>query len=74
MNGIPDRHAIERRREKYKRGIKVRLEAMDDIQAPPTGTTGTVVGVDGIGQIMVEWSNGSHLSVIPEAGDSITII
>ncbi len=32
---------------------------MDDIQAPPVGTKGTVRGVDDIGSIMVSWDNGS---------------
>ena len=36
---------------------------MDDIQAPPVGTKGTVRGVDDIGSIMVSWDNGSSLSV-----------
>ena len=37
---------------------------MDDIQAPPIGTEGTVIGVDDIGSIMVRWDNGSGLSVV----------
>ena len=36
---------------------------MDDVQAPPIGTKGTVLGVDDIGSIMVAWDNGSGLSV-----------
>ena len=36
---------------------------MEDIQAPPIGTKGTVRGVDDIGSIMVSWDNGSSLSV-----------
>jgi len=36
---------------------------MDDVQAPPVGTKGTVRGVDDIGSIMVAWDNGSGLSV-----------
>ena len=31
---------------------------MDDPQAPPVGTKGTVRGVDDIGSIMVAWDNG----------------
>lgn len=30
------------------------------------GDEGTITGVDGIGQIMVKWDNGSTLSIIPE--------
>jgi hypothetical protein len=36
---------------------------MDDPQAPPVGTKGTVRGVDDIGSIMVAWDNGCGLSV-----------
>ena len=37
---------------------------MDDAQAPPVGTRGTVIGVDDTGSIMVAWDNGSGLNVI----------
>ena len=37
---------------------------MDDLQAPPPGTRGTVIGVDAIGSIMVSWDNGSGLNVV----------
>ena len=60
---------ITKEKLKYLRGIytpgtRVRLEYMDDIQAPPIGTLGTVRGVDDIGSIMVQWDNGSSLSVV----------
>lgn len=51
-------------RERYKAGARVELLQMDDIQAPPIGTHGTVIGVDDIGSIMVRWDNGSSLSVV----------
>ena len=57
------RETIERLREEYPAGCRVELEQMDDVQAPPTGTKGTVIGVDAIGSIMVKWDNGSTLSV-----------
>lgn len=37
---------------------------MEDVQAPPIGTKGTVLGVDDIGSIMVAWDNGSLLNVV----------
>ena len=37
---------------------------MDDVQAPPIGTKGTVVGVDDTASIMVAWDNGSGLNVV----------
>ena len=32
--------------------------------APPIGAKGTVIGVDSIGSIMVNWDNGSTLSIV----------
>ena len=37
---------------------------MDDIQAPPIGTLGTVKHVDDIGTIHVSWDTGSGLGVV----------
>ena len=51
-------------REQYPVGARVELVQMDDPQAPPIGTKGTVRGVDAIGSIMVSWDNGSSLSVV----------
>ena len=50
-------------RETYPAGTRVELLQMDDPQAPSIGTRGTVIGVDDIGSIMVDWDNGSGLSV-----------
>lgn len=55
---------IERLKAKYPKGTRVRLVRMDDIQAPPIGTLGTVIGVDDIGSILVNWDNGSSLNVV----------
>ena len=48
----------------YPKGTRVELVKMDDVQAPPIGTQGTVSGVDDIGTIMVVWDNGSHLGLV----------
>lgn len=32
---------------------------MDDTQAPPIGTLGTVIGVDAIGSLLMSWDNGN---------------
>ncbi|WP_374848987.1 DUF4314 domain-containing protein [Enterococcus gallinarum] len=55
---------LEKLRKQYPLGTRVELIRMEDIQAPPTGTRGTVIGVDDIGSIMVSWDNGSSLSVV----------
>lgn len=46
---FPTKETIEMLRSEYPDGTRVRLVKMDDVQAPPIGTEGTVVGVDGIG-------------------------
>lgn len=51
-------------REAFPVGARVRLIRMEDFQAPPIGTLGTVKGVDDIGSVMVSWDNGSSLSVV----------
>ena len=51
-------------RERFPQGARVELVRMDDLQAPPIGTLGTVFGVDDSGSIMVRWDNGSGLSVV----------
>ena len=45
-------------------GTRVELVKMDDVQAPPAGTCGTVTGIDDTGSLMVRWDNGSGLNVI----------
>ena len=50
-------------KEQYPAGTRIMLKRMDDIQAPPFGTLGTVQGVDAIGNILVQWDTGSTLSV-----------
>ncbi len=61
---LPDRESIARLRKQYSPGVRVELLHMDDPSAPLTGTKGTVMGVDDIGDLMVNWDNGSHLNVI----------
>lgn len=53
-------------------GQRIMLIEMKDIQAPPSGTMGTIKGIDGIGQIHVQWDNGSTLAVQP-VGDKYQI-
>jgi hypothetical protein len=55
---------VERLRKQYPSGTRVELIRMNDEQAPPIGTRGTVRGVDDIGCIMVAWDNGSGLNVV----------
>ena len=59
----PDRQTLEKLREEYPKGCRVELIHMDDLNAPPVGTKGTVYRVDAVGSILVDWDNGSDLSI-----------
>lgn len=63
MNAFPSKATIEHLRSMYKKGTRVQLEYMDDVQAPPKGTRGTVLFVDDIGSVHVKWDNGSSLAL-----------
>lgn len=56
--------ALHTLRSQFTPGIRVELLQMEDIQAPPVGTKGTVIGVDDTGSLMVRWDNGSGLNVL----------
>lgn len=61
---FPRREVVEQVRKEYPVGCRVELTHMEDLQAPPIGTKGTVRGVDDTGSIMVVWDNGSRLNVV----------
>lgn len=61
---FPSKEILERVRREYPVGTRVELVKMDDMQAPPIGTKGTVIGVDDTASIMVDWDNGSGLHVV----------
>lgn len=67
----PTKTVLAMLRNAFPKGMRVKLLSMDDPQAPPAGTEGTIIGVDDMGSILVHWDNGSSLSIIPEAGDQI---
>lgn len=59
----PSRETIEGLRNTYPKGTRIELVEMNDTQAPPIGTRGTVRGVDDIGSILVDWDNNSSLNL-----------
>ena len=61
---FPNKETVERVRKAYPVGCRVELVQMDDEQAPPVGTKGTVRGVDDTASIMVRWDTGSGLNVV----------
>ena len=64
-NPFPNHRIVQLLKEQYPPETRVELIEMDDLFAPPSGTRGTVKGVDDAGQIMVRWDTGSGLSLIP---------
>ena len=61
---IIEKETLSLLKEEYPVGTKVKLVKMDDCQAPPIGTKGTVRGVDDTGSSLVNSDNGSGLNVI----------
>ena len=61
---FPTRETVERVRREYPAGTRVELIQMDDLQAPPPGTQGIVIGVDDTGSLLMRWDNGSGLNVV----------
>ena len=54
---------LQRLRQQFPEGARVELVRMNDVQAPPPGTKGTVRFVDDIGTVHVHWDNGSGLGI-----------
>ena len=65
MIALTRQQQIDRLRCQYPEGTRLILVQMDDPQAPPKGTHGTVLGVDDMAKILVAWDNGSSLNLIP---------
>ena len=75
----PGRDIIEKLKQQYPVGTRVILRKMDDCQAPPIGTKGTVHGVDDAASLLVKWDNGCGLNVVygvdeVENLDSVTTV
>lgn len=61
---FPNKGTVERIRGEYPAGARVELVRMEDVQAPPVGTKGTVLGVDDTGSLLMRWDTGSGLNVV----------
>ena len=61
---FPRKELVKQIRREFPNGTRVELVSMDDRQAPPPGTKGTVIGVDDIGNLLMKWDNGSGLNVV----------
>lgn len=60
---FPNSEIVDQVKAEYPAGTRVKLLRMDDVQAPPVCTLGTVIYVDDIATIHVKWDNGSGLGV-----------
>ena len=60
----PNKELLESLRKEYPNGCRVELVQMDDAQAPPPGTEGTVKHGDDIGTIHISWDTGSGLGAV----------
>lgn len=56
---------IKQIKMQYPKGIRIHLISMEDLQAVPPGTYGTVDHVDDAGQIHMHWDNGRGLALVP---------
>ena len=61
---FPNKETVDRIRKEYPAGTRVELVRMEDVQAPPVGTKGTVLGVDDTGSLLMRWDTGSGLNVV----------
>ena len=70
---VPTRREVEQIKARYTKRLRIELIHMDDPQAPPAGTRGTIITVDDIGDLVVAWDNGCGLNVVPGV-DRVRII
>lgn len=62
---LPTESELMRIRENYPMGCRIELiKIRDPLCTMAPGTKGTVIGVNALGDLEVDWDNGSTLSVI----------
>lgn len=61
---FPKKEIVEKIRREYPVGTRIELVHMDDFQALPVSTKGTVTTVDDTASLIVEWDNGCGLNVV----------
>lgn len=67
-----DEKKINQLKEKYHKGDRVRLINMEsEAYLVPRDTEGTVVGVDDLGSVHVNWDNGMCVAVLNLPGEAI---
>lgn len=58
-------YKVDMYKKMYPAGTRIELIYMEDAQAVPSGTKGTVVCVDDAGTIHMKWDNGRTLGLVP---------
>lgn len=58
------RNKVERLKERYPKGTRIRLVAMSGELDMPSGLTRTVDFVDDIGQLQITWDNGRTFALV----------
>lgn len=56
---------VDEIKKRYPPGTRIELISMNDIQAVPAGTMGTVDHVDDVGTLHMNWDNGRTLGLVP---------
>ena len=64
--------SVNKLREMYPKGTKVKLLRMEGEGQMPSGLIGVVKFVDDAGQIHVAWENGSSLALVE--GDEFVVV
>ena len=62
---IPSEEEVNKIKEMYPSGTRIKLIRMADDYGVENGTLGTVDFVDDAGQIQMSWDNGRTLALIP---------
>lgn len=66
---LPSNREVKIIKDIYKKGMRLKLNKIQDPYPIKSGTMGTVVGVDDAGHILMKWDNGRSLSLIPNVDD-----
>lgn len=61
---FPKKEVVEKLKQEYPVGTRIKLVKMFDDKAPAVGTCGTVYHVDDTGTIFAKWDTGSRLGII----------
>ena len=63
MFGV-SREMVQSIKKRYPVGTRIKLDFMNDSQAVPSGTLGTVAYVDDMGTLHMKWDNGRSLGLV----------